>query len=94
MSNSSVSSDDNGNRRPGSYRKASAADLLDSNGETDDEEIEKLHKTIHDQTKALTEEKQNALKVILMNSVLFIVIRTGSVSIAAGRGSVSRNHST
>jgi len=66
-SDSSLSSDDNGTnpRRTRQFRRASAGNLLDSNGETDDEEMEKLHKTIQDQTKALTEEKQNSLKVIL-----------------------------
>lgn len=65
-SDSSISSDGNGAdpRRSRRFRKSNGGNLLDSNGETDDEEIEKLHKRIQDQAKALTEEKQNSLKVI------------------------------
>lgn len=51
-----------------SQRKLSA-NLLDSNGESDDEEINKLQKVIQDQTKQLNEEKQASRKV--QSSVIF-----------------------
>ena len=73
---SSLSSDDNGAAEPRRARRLprpSAGNLLDSNGETDDEEIEKLHRTIQDQTKALTEEKQNSLKVIRHPLIIFLL---------------------
>ena len=40
-----------------------AADLLDSNGESEDEEINKLQKTIQDQAKELNDEKLASRKV-------------------------------
>ena len=40
-----------------------AADLLDSNGESEDEEINKLQKIIQDQAKELNDEKLASRKV-------------------------------
>lgn len=40
-----------------------AANLLDSNGESEDEEINKLQKIIQDQAKELNEEKSASRKV-------------------------------
>ena len=43
-----------------------AADLLDSNGESEDEEINKLQKTIQDQAKELNDEKLASRKVQIL----------------------------
>ena len=43
-----------------------AADLLDSNGESEDEEINKLQKIIQDQAKELNDEKLASRKVQIL----------------------------
>ena len=47
-----------------------AADLLDSNGESEDEEINKLQKTIQDQAKELNDEKLASRKVQISQIML------------------------
>lgn len=44
-------------------RKSVTASLLDSNGESDDEEINKLQKIVQDQAKELNEERLASKKV-------------------------------
>ena len=67
-SDSSISEDDvrtrSSRRQKPKKMSAKIADsLLDSNGETDDEEVEKLQKIIQEQSKMLNEEKVNCTKV-------------------------------
>lgn len=63
ISHGKIKSAGNKDSRKTSQRKLSA-NLLDSNGESEDEEINKLQKVIQDQAKELHEEKQAARKVI------------------------------
>lgn len=55
-----------------------SANLLDSNGESEDEEINKLQKVIQDQTKQLNEEKQTSRKVKPVLFSLFSIVSTVS----------------
>lgn len=48
-----------------------SANLFDSNGESEDEEINKLQKVIQDQAKELNEEKQASRKVINSKFIYF-----------------------